>query len=363
MLLERRTRWPARVQDEAKPLPARGTAIAVVTFIGHSTFLIQSEAGNILTDPMFSERAGPWSVFGPRRVRPPAIALDALPPISIVLLSHNHYDHCDLPTLRALARRFDPVVITPLGNARLVRSVGIGRVDELDWWQSAATTAVPITLVPAHHFSARGMLDRNRALWGGFVFTVGMQRIYFAGDTAYGPFFADIRRRLGPIDLALLPIGAYEPRWFMKAVHMNPEEAVQAHLDLQARESIGMHFGTFQLTTEGIDDPVHDLKRAREARGVSAAFRVVAFGESVIFLQVAEKVRHHPVDDLGQLTHDRRDLSRIDRIGDGHRFCQQQPDARHRDDGSDDADDAGNTDDAVESAIGVMFVGHLRTSG
>jgi len=254
----------------------------VVTFIGHATFLMQTEAGNVLTDPMFSERAGPWNVFGPRRVRPPAIALDALPPISIVLLSHNHYDHCDVRTLRLLARRFDPIVITPLGNARLLRSMGVQRVEELDWWQSTASTALPITLAPAHHFSARGPLDRNRALWGGFVITAVTHRIYFAGDTAYAPFFTDIRHRLGPIDLALLPIGAYEPRWFMKAVHMNPAEAVQAHLDLQATASVGMHFGTFQMTTEGIDEPLHALKQAREAHGVSdALFRTIGFGEAV----------------------------------------------------------------------------------
>ena len=282
MLLARRTRWPARVHDLPTPLPARDTASAVVTFIGHATFLIQTEAGNILTDPMFSERAGPWNLLGPRRVRPPAIAFDALPSISIVLLSHNHYDHCDLRTLRMLARRFDPVVITPLGNARLVRSAGLRRVEELDWWQAAATTTVQITLTPAHHFSARGPLDRNCALWGGFVVTAGTHRIYFAGDTAYAPFFADVRQRLGPIDLALLPIGAYEPRWFMKAVHMNPAEAVQAHLDLQATASVGMHFGTFQMTTEGIDEPVQALNHARKAQNVSdVIFRTIGFGESV----------------------------------------------------------------------------------
>jgi L-ascorbate metabolism protein UlaG (beta-lactamase superfamily) len=283
MLLARRIPWPTRVDDAPNPLPARGTAAAVVTFIGHATFLIQAEAGNVLTDPMFSERAGPWNVFGPKRVRSPAIPLDALPPISIVLLSHNHYDHCDVRTLRMLARRFDPVVVTPLGNARLVRSVGLRRIEELDWWQSAATTALPIMLTPAHHFSARRPLDRNRALWGGFVVVAGTQRIYFAGDTAYAPFFTDIRHRLGPIDLALLPIGAYEPRWFMKAVHMNPAEAVQAHLDLQATMSVGMHFGTFQMTTEGIDEPLLALDHAHKGRGVSAArFRTVGFGESLV---------------------------------------------------------------------------------
>ncbi len=282
MLLTRRAKWPARIYDVPKQVPARDSASAVVTFIGHATLLIQTEAGNVLTDPMYSERAGPWNLLGPRRVRPPGIAFDALPSISTVLLSHNHYDHCDLRTLGRLARRFDPVVITPLGNARLLRSSGLRRVEELDWWQQATATGLPITLTPAHHFSARGSLDRNRALWGGFVVLAGTQRIYFAGDTAYAPFFADVRRRLGRIDLACLPIGAYEPRWFMRAVHMNPAEAVQAHLDIQVGASIGMHFGTFQMTTEGIDEPLHALDHAREARGVSSAlFRTIGFGESV----------------------------------------------------------------------------------
>ena len=227
-------------------LPSGGSA--VVTFIGHSTFLIQTAAGNILTDPMSSQRAGPLNLLGPRRVRQPPVRFDDLPPISTILLSHNHYDHCDLRTLRMLADRFDPIVVTPLGNAALVRSAGIRRVEELDWWQSAKTCAWPIVLTPARHFSARTPLDRNRALWGGFMLTAGRARVFFAGDSGYAPLFRDIRQRPGPIGLALLPIGAYEPRWFMQAVHMNPAEAVQAHLDLEAAESIGMHFGTFQLT-------------------------------------------------------------------------------------------------------------------
>ncbi len=187
---------------------------AVVTFIGHATLLIQTPAGNILTDPMYSQRAGPFNRMGPRRVRQPAVLFDDLPLISTVLLSHNHYDHCDVRTLGMLADRFDPLVVTPLGNAALVRSSGIRRVEELDWWQEAKSPALPITLTPAKHFSARGPFDKNRALWGGFVLTTGGTRIYFAGDSAYGPFFRDIGQRLGPIDLSLLPIGAYEPRWF-----------------------------------------------------------------------------------------------------------------------------------------------------
>ena len=265
MLLEPRTRWPAQVHDPPRQPPPLDGAAAVVTFIGHSTFLIQTAAGNILTDPMYSERAGPWNVLGPRRVRPPSVVIEALPPISTVLLSHNHYDHCDLATLGQLARRFDPIVVTPLGNAALVQSSGIRRVEELDWWQEAKAAAIPIILTPARHFSARTPLDRNRALWGGFMLGAGGPASFFAGDTAYAPFFRAVRQRLGRIDVALLPIGAYEPRWFMETVHMNPAEAVQAHLDLEASVSVGMHFGTFQLTTEGIDEPLRALEDARRA--------------------------------------------------------------------------------------------------
>jgi L-ascorbate metabolism protein UlaG (beta-lactamase superfamily) len=282
MLLERRTPWPACIDEPPRQPPGLDGAAAMVTFIGHATFLIQTSAGNILTDPMYSRRAGPFNLLGPRRVRRPAVRFDDLPPISMVLLSHNHYDHCDLPTLGRLARRFDPVVVTPLGNAALVRSAGIRRVEELDWWEEAKTSALPIVLTPARHFSARTPLDRNRALWGGFMLAPRGTKIYFAGDTAYAPFFRDVRQRLGASDLALLPIGAYEPRWFMKSVHMNPAEAVQAHLDLEAAESVGMHFGTFQMTSEGIDEPLRALERARRARHVPPAqFRTVGFGESV----------------------------------------------------------------------------------
>ena len=194
----------------------------------------------------------------------------------------DHYDHCDLPTLRKLAKRFDPLVVTPLGNGRLVRSTGIRRVDELDWWQDATSGPLPIALTPAQHFSARTPFDRNRALWGGFTIVAGEVRVYFAGDTAYASWFGDIRKRYGPIDVALLPIGAYEPRWFMEAVHMNPAEAVQAHMDLDASQSIGMHFGTFQMTIEGIDEPLKALAEARRTKGVPAEqFRTLDFGASI----------------------------------------------------------------------------------
>ena len=281
MLREPRTPWPTHVEVRPQIPPALNGPGAVVTFIGHATFLIQTAAGNILTDPMYSERASPVAWLGPRRVRQPGVRFDDLPQISTVLLSHNHYDHCDLPTLRKLARKFDPVVVTPIGNGRLVRSVGSRRVEELDWWQQTTVNGLAIALTPAHHFSARTPFDRNRALWGGFAVNPGDVIIYFAGDTAYAKFFRDIRARLGPVDLALLPIGAYEPRWFMQAVHMNPAEAVQAHLDLEAAQSIAMHFGVFQLTTEGIDEPLRALDEACRSRNVPRSrFCVADFGES-----------------------------------------------------------------------------------
>ena len=281
MLLERRTPWPARVDTPPQIRPPLEGPDGVVTFVGHSTFLIQTPAGNVLTDPIYSDRAGPFGLAGPRRVRPPAVRFEDLPPIAVVLLSHNHYDHCDRATLARIARRFDPLVVTPLGNRDLVRSAGIRQIEELDWWQDSTQSPMPVTLTPAHHFCARTPFDRNRALWGGFVIGTGGSRLYFAGDTAFAPFFSEIGSRLGPIDLALLPIGAYEPRWFMRAVHMNPDEAIQAHLALGAVRSIGMHFGTFQLTTEGIDDPVRGLEAACRTHSVpSAGFGVLPFGGS-----------------------------------------------------------------------------------
>ncbi len=275
-------RWPSSLPVEPRRPPAPGPDEVVVTFIGHASFLIQAEGANLLIDPVYSERASPLSFAGPRRARAPGVRFDDLPPISLVLLSHNHYDHCDISTLRRLERRFHPPVVTPLGNDGLLRAAGFRQVEELDWWEQATTAPVPVTVTQAQHFSARGPFDRNRALWGGFLIEIGGQRILHAGDSGYGPHFRKIAARLAPIDLALVPIGAYEPRWFMKDIHMNPAEAVQAHLDLGARRSIAMHFGTFQLTPEGIDEPVRELATALVERGVPAErFQAVEVGESV----------------------------------------------------------------------------------
>jgi L-ascorbate metabolism protein UlaG (beta-lactamase superfamily) len=280
---EPRAPWPAHLDITPQHPPALGDATAVLTFIGHSTWLIQTRSETILTDPMYSLRAGPFNRMGPKRVRQPAVPFEWLPKISLVLLSHNHYDHCDLATLRRLALSHDPLLVTPLGNASLVKSAGIRRVEELDWWQRGTAARLPVTVTPAQHFSARGPFDRNRALWSGFTIEVGGRRIYFAGDSGYATIFRDIAARVGSMDLALLPIGAYEPRWFMKDVHMNPAEAVQAHLDLEAKQSLAMHFGTFQLTTEAIDEPLRALDAARSERGVAPdRFRALRWGDSFV---------------------------------------------------------------------------------
>jgi L-ascorbate metabolism protein UlaG (beta-lactamase superfamily) len=274
--------WPKRIEDPPQPRPDRVKEDSIaVTFIGHSTFLVQIGGLCVLTDPIWSERCSPVSFAGPRRVRAPGQSLDALPGVDILLVSHNHYDHMDLPTLRQVRKRWAPLVATGLRNARHLAKAGIGTAVELDWWDSTELARARITYVPAQHFSARTLRDRNRSLWGGFVIEAGGAVVYFAGDAGYCPYFTEIGRRFPRIDLALLPIGAYEPRWFMHTHHVNPAEAVRAHLELKARRSIGMHFGTFQLADEAVDAPVLALHEARVAAGVAEDdFDVLAFGET-----------------------------------------------------------------------------------
>ncbi|MGE4130793.1 MAG: MBL fold metallo-hydrolase [Bdellovibrionales bacterium] len=242
-LLSRKISWPRQVPNLATPVVAAQVpeGEAHITFINHATLLIQLNGANILTDPVFSERVSPFKSVGPKRVRPPGIPLSQLPNIHFILVSHNHYDHLDVEALRSLAANHQSRVITPLGNAELIRAQGFKEVIELDWWQDKSFDEIKITTVPAQHWSGRGFKDRNRALWGGFFVRLGEMKVFFAGDTGYGAFFKDIHLRLGSPSVAILPIGAYEPRWFMKEQHMNPAEAVQAHLDVGAQMSIGMH--------------------------------------------------------------------------------------------------------------------------
>ncbi|HEX4025674.1 MAG TPA: MBL fold metallo-hydrolase [Steroidobacteraceae bacterium] len=278
--------WPPwREYRTVAQLPRSISADEIaVTFINHVTFLLQLPGVTLLTDPVYSMRASPVQWIGPRRVHAPGLPFEQLPHIDAVFVSHNHYDHLDAPTLRRLDRMHAPLFVSGLGNAAFLRGQGLGRVVELDWWQRLPVGEALLTFTPAQHWSTRGPGSANRTLWGGMWLTVGERSLYFAGDTGYAPLFTELRRRCGSPELALLPIGAYEPRWFMREQHMNPEEAVRAHLDLGARESIGCHFGCFRLTDEGIDEPLTELEQARRAHDVAASdFHVLQPGQTRIW--------------------------------------------------------------------------------
>ena len=281
------SRWSAAAPPPRRPaLPTEVPAgHAAVTFIGHSTFLLQFAGLNVLTDPIFSDRASPFAWAGPKRVRPPALSVAELPRIDVVLLSHNHYDHLDLPSLRALARRFRPQFVTSLGNRAWLEQRDFAGVAELDWWQEhRAGSGLTVIATPAQHFAARWPWDRCRTLWAGFSLRTSAGHVFFCGDSGWSPHFAEVRDRLGPPRLALLPVGAYEPRWFMASVHMNPDEAVRAHQALESRRSLAMHFGTFQLTDEAIDAPLLELAAARLRHGVPPEdFAALDFGETRLF--------------------------------------------------------------------------------
>jgi len=243
------------------------------TWIGHATTLVQIAGRNVLTDPMFGDRASPLRRVGPRRWVRPGIALERLPGIHTVLLSHNHYDHLDAPSVRAIIERWPEAAWhVPLGLADTVRQMGVSRVRAQDWWETTEDGPLTIAATPAQHFSARTPFDRNRTLWSGWTMAGAGRRVFFAGDTGYHPAFAEIGRRLGPFDLTLLPVGAYEPRWFMRPVHMNPEEAVQAFGDLHADGQpegamLPIHWGTFKLTDEPMDEPPRRTRAAWDASG------------------------------------------------------------------------------------------------
>ncbi len=260
-LTSRPERSPSYVADVVESVPPRrveGSELRT-TLVNHSTVLLQQRGVNILTDPIWSEHPSPVSWIGPRRHRKPGVSWEDLPPIDAVLLSHNHYDHLDLPTLRRLADRGESTFIAPIGVGRLLRSRKIGPAHELDWGESLTLPGFTIHCVPALHFSARGLFDQNATLWCGYVIECQERMVYFAGDTAFGGHFAQIREQFGSPRLALLPIGAYEPRWFMSPVHMGPDQAVTAHRILGAETSIAIHHGTFQLADDGIDTPKKEL--------------------------------------------------------------------------------------------------------
>jgi N-acyl-phosphatidylethanolamine-hydrolysing phospholipase D len=259
------------------------------TWVGHSTVLAQFSGLNVLTDPMFSERASPVSFAGPKRAQPPGLSLQQLPHIDLVLVSHDHYDHLDEASVLALNAQAGgpPLFVVPLGLKPWLAERGITHAVELDWWQSHRLGTVDVVLTPAQHWSGRGLTDRRRSLWGGFAVFAPDFHFLYTGDTGYSPDFAEIRRRFadrqkdGGFDLALVPVGAYEPRWFMKDQHVNPEESVRIHRDLGTRRSLGVHWGTFELTDESLDEPPRALARALSAQGLSDNdFFVLAVGQT-----------------------------------------------------------------------------------
>ncbi len=309
-----RWRWDATRQGLPKPpqtpipqVPAdlpflHANALAeasmqpAVTWIGHATVMAQLAGLTLLTDPIFSLRASPTTLAGPRRHQPPGLALSELPRIDLVLVSHNHYDHLDSASVTALNHQpgGPPLFVVPLGLKAWLAARGIHHAVELDWWQGHRITApggeVEVMLVPAQHWSARGLNDRMTTLWGGFAVFAQHCHLFYAGDTAYSRDFSDMRERFadrqapaqgGGFDIALLPIGSYEPRWFMAAQHVNVEEAVKIHLDLGAKRSLGVHWGTFALTDEALDEPPRMLTQERRTRGLAEdEFMTLAIGET-----------------------------------------------------------------------------------
>jgi N-acyl-phosphatidylethanolamine-hydrolysing phospholipase D len=274
----------ARVQPSFAT-PRAPAAQLRITWVGHASLLLQLGGLNVLTDPMWSERASPVSFAGPRRWVAPGIAFEDLPPLDVVLQSHNHYDHLDDQTVRRLARAHPKARwVVSLGLASFVQRRGApaGAVVELDWWQERTIESLRIAATPALHFSSRGVGDRGDTLWCGFALQVGGRRVFFAGDTGYHPEFAAIGERYGPFDVALLPIGAYEPRWFMRYLHMNPEEAVAAFRALHARIMVPIHWGTFKLTDEAMDEPPVRARAAWDAAGLPRdGYRQLAHGETL----------------------------------------------------------------------------------
>ena len=278
-------KWDENVPNKIYPAPVLTPEDkATVTFINHATLLIQLENLTILTDPIFAERASPFKFWGPIRARAPGLELDSLPPIDVVIISHNHYDHMDLESLKRIDGKYHPLFLVPKGDEKLLKEEGLQNVHEMDWWDVQVVKGTNIHFTPSQHWSARGLFDRYESLWGAYYIEHKNLKVYFAGDTGYGPHFKQTKEKLSAPDLALIPIGAYEPRWFMKLHHLNPEDAVMAHLDLEAKYSMAMHFGTFQLTDEGREQPIQELEIALTKKDVDPDhFMVLDQGETKKF--------------------------------------------------------------------------------
>jgi L-ascorbate metabolism protein UlaG (beta-lactamase superfamily) len=267
----KRVPWPRMVPARSGVQPSASTENLRLTFIGHASLLIQVARINLLIDPVWAERASPFTWIGPRRRNPPAVALEALPPINAVLITHNHYDHLDIATIKKLWSVHRPFVLAPLGNDAIIHAVDPDvEVRTGDWWDGVPlSTAVRVTIVPAYHWSSRKLADRRMALWGGFILETPVGVVYCAGDTAYrdGAIFAEIGRRFGPPLVAVLPIGAYAPRWFMQSQHIDPSEAMMIASACGAQHVLGFHWNTFPLTDEPYAEPAALLAAAAQANG------------------------------------------------------------------------------------------------
>jgi N-acyl-phosphatidylethanolamine-hydrolysing phospholipase D len=282
---------------------AANKTIPTATWIGHSTVLLQNNGINLLTDPVFSERASPFSFIGPKRKVAPALDIAELPHIDVVLISHNHYDHLDTDSVKRLNAQAGgpPVFLVPLGVKDWMLGKGISNVREMDWWERASVDGLEIDFVPSQHWSARGLFDRSETLWGGWVIRTATKdaghpvrpfSMYFAGDTGYSKDFEDIGRKYGSFDLAMIPIGAYAPRWFMQNQHVSPVEAVQIHRDVHAKRSIGIHWGTFELADEPLDEPPQFLRSEMQKAGLPPQqFTALEHGETLKW----EKENEEPV--------------------------------------------------------------------
>jgi len=282
--------WPEWIDDPPQPPPIShvNEFELRVTFINHATVLMQMDGFNILTDPIWSERAGPISRIGSKRIRSPGVKLDELPKIDIILISHDHYDHLDIPTIERLVNKHQPIILVGLGLKTRLKTIRGNEIIELDWWgEYNYSGKKKITFVPARHNSGRGFFDTNKTLWGGFVINGSSGNVLFLGDSAYGNFLKEIKKHFPRFALAILPIGSYEKRWFMKRQHMNPDDAVRVHQMLNASQSMGIHFGTFKEHPEqSIDAHEKDLKAALIKYNVSESeFFILEFGEGRYFIR------------------------------------------------------------------------------
>jgi L-ascorbate metabolism protein UlaG (beta-lactamase superfamily) len=261
-LSRKRGRWPDSAAIAGPAPPARvGGGVLRVTMVNHATVLLQMDSMNILTDPVWSAKVGLEGQFGVRRHRPPGIPFDSLPKIDVVLISHDHYDHMDLPSLRRLQQRYHPRIITGLGNPGYLASQGVQGGEQLDWWQSVSLArGVRVTAVPARHWSGRTLTDRYERLWAGFVIEGARDTVYFAGDTGWGRMYRELHARWGRFTLALLPVSPFRPRWYMARKHLSPDDAVRAAIETRSAMVIPIHWGTFELGDDGESEAVDTLR-------------------------------------------------------------------------------------------------------